>query len=113
MELRWTRINQIDMNSDFSNLHINRFKRYYHRDSCNLARHRNFGESSAADGIREEYRQNKWCHDTPGTICDDQIINVLTQDEILKVLPALPMIPRSLNLKRGSSLLIGMYTVCQ
>ena len=59
----------------------------------------------------EEYRQNKWCHDTPGTICDDQIINMLTQDEILKVLPALPIIPRSLNLKRGFSLLIGMYSL--
>ena len=61
MELRWTRINQLDMNSDFSNLHKNRFRRYYHRDSCNLARHRNsnFGDpSAAADGIREEYRQN-------------------------------------------------------
>ena len=58
MELRWTRINQLDMNSDFSNLHKNRFRRYYHRDSCNLARHRNFADSSAADGIREEYRQN-------------------------------------------------------
>ena len=58
MELRWTRINQLDMNSDFSNLHKNRFRRYYHRDSCNLARHRNsnFGDASAGGG--EEYRKN-------------------------------------------------------
>ena len=55
----------------------------------------------------QEYRENKWCHDTPGTVSDDQIINQLTQEEILKVMPSLPMVPRSLNIHVGNSLLIG------
>ena len=52
MELRWTRINQMDLNTDFSR---NRFGRYYHRDSCNLAvaRLRNSNV-----GVAGEYRRN-------------------------------------------------------
>ena len=57
-----------------------------------------------------DYKENKWCFDTPGTICNDQIINVLTQEEIMNVMPALPMTPRSLNVKKGHSVLIGRYS---
>ena len=58
-----------------------------------------------------DYKENKWCFDTPGTVCNDQIINFLTQEEIKNVMPALPMTPRSLNVKKGHSVLIGNSNV--
>ena len=58
-----------------------------------------------------DYKENKWCFDTPGTVCNDQIINFLTQEEIKNVMPALPMTPRSLNVKKGHSVLIGNSSV--
>ena len=53
MELRWTRINQMDLHSDFPHLHRNKIRRYHHRDSCNLARLKN----GTADGAGGEYRR--------------------------------------------------------
>ena len=49
MELRWTRINQMDLHSDFPNLHRNKFRRYHNRDSCNLARLRNGNLAGAGE----------------------------------------------------------------
>ena len=66
-------------------------------------------EKSGLDFNPWDYKENKWCFDTPGTICNDQIINVLTQEEIMNVMPALPMTPRSLNVQKGHSVLIGRY----
>jgi hypothetical protein len=38
--------------------------------------------------------EGKWCFDTPGTVSQDQIINILTAEEITKTLPSLPVMPR-------------------
>ena len=50
----------------------------------------------------------KWCHDTPGTISSDQIINLLTQPEIsLALQTELPLRPRTYHLYEGQSLFIA------
>lgn len=54
-----------------------------------------------------QYRENKWCHDTPGTISEDQVINLFTQEEIMKILPNLPMLPRTLSVQAGLTIFIG------
>ena len=49
----------------------------------------------------------KHCHDTPGTVSQDQIINLLTSTEVGRVLPVSPVRPRTLLLRTGHSLLLG------
>ena len=49
----------------------------------------------------------KHCHDTPGTVSQDQIINLLTTSEVGRVLPVSPVRPRTLLLRTGHSLLLG------
>jgi len=53
------------------------------------------------------FRAGKWCYDTPGTVSTDQIINTLTADEIDKTLPMSPLLPKTILLKQGHSLLLG------
>ena len=53
------------------------------------------------------YRDSKWCHDTPGSVSEDQVINLFTQEEIMNILPNLPMTPRTISLKVGDTLFIG------
>ena len=49
----------------------------------------------------------KHCHDTPGTVSQDQIINMLTSQEVGRVLPVSPVRPRTLLIKTGQTLLLG------
>ena len=52
--------------------------------------------------------KGNWCYDTPGTVSPDQLINILTQEEIRKTLPeALPIQPRSFLLRVGQSMFLG------
>ena len=53
------------------------------------------------------YKDSKWCHDTPGTVSDDQLINLFTQEEIMKVLPLLPVTPKTISLKVGQSVFLA------
>ena len=55
----------------------------------------------------DEKLWGKHCHDTPGTVSQDQIINLLTAEEIGRVLPARPLQPRTLLLRQGHTLLLG------
>ncbi len=59
------------------------------------------------DPSHPDFADGKWCYDTPGTVCDDQLIGLLTQDEAAKMLPDLPVRPRSFALKCGQSLFIA------
>ncbi len=45
------------------------------------------------------YTNNKWCYDTPGTVSEDQIINLLTQEEVMTVLSQNPIRPRTYLIK--------------
>merc|ERR1712098_1023869 len=55
----------------------------------------------------DERQWGKHCHDSPGTVSEDQIINLLTAEEISRVLTTKPIQPRTLQLKQGQSLLLG------
>jgi len=59
------------------------------------------------DPSSQFFRDGKWCFDSPGTVCQDQIINILTAEEISKTLPVSPLIPRTYLLRIGQSLCLG------
>lgn len=50
---------------------------------------------------------SKWFYDTPGVVQNDQIINLLTTDELLDVVPKKVLWPRVLKMKPGQSLLLA------
>ncbi|KAL7632824.1 UNVERIFIED_CONTAM: hypothetical protein RMT77_016821 [Armadillidium vulgare] len=61
-------------------------------------------------GIHEkdkEYRDSKWCFDTPGTVQPDQFLGLLTHEELLDVLPRKTIQPRSFSLRNSQSLFLG------
>jgi len=49
----------------------------------------------------------KFCHDSPGTVSADQVINLLTAAEISLALPTTPLHPRTFLLKLHQSVLLG------
>lgn len=59
------------------------------------------------DTAHPRYALGKWCYDTPGTVQPDQIINLLTHEELLKVLPKELIRPRSFSVTSGKSLFLG------
>lgn len=50
---------------------------------------------------------SKWFYDTPGVVQNDQIINLLTTDELLDVVPKKALWPRVLMVKPGQSLFLA------
>jgi len=56
---------------------------------------------------REQFSMSKYCYDTPGTVSTDQIINLLTAEEVCTAVPVAPLLPRTLLLRVGQSLLLG------
>lgn len=60
--------------------------------------------------IREnhkDYVDSKWFFDTPGVVQNDQIINLLTSEELLDVIPKKTLWPRVLLMKPGFSLFLA------
>lgn len=55
----------------------------------------------------ERYARSKWCFDTPGVMDGNQILPLLTTDEIIKVLPRRMLRPRMYYVKSGMSLFIA------
>lgn len=49
----------------------------------------------------------KWCYDTPGVVHSDQILNLLTTDELLLTVPKQIIRPKSFTLRVGQTLLIA------
>merc|ERR1719188_611632 len=54
-----------------------------------------------------QYADGRWCYDTPGTICQDQVINLLTQEEIAKMMSELPIRPRCFGIRNGQSIFLA------
>ena len=55
-----------------------------------------------------QFNKSNWCYDTPGSVSADQLINILTQEELRKTIPhSLPIQPRSFILTVGQSLFLG------
>ncbi|CAH0554831.1 unnamed protein product [Brassicogethes aeneus] len=59
------------------------------------------------DESHPDYALSRWCYDTPGVIQPDQIINILTADELMLTLPKHIIRPVSFCLKPGSTLFVG------
>ena len=55
----------------------------------------------------QEWRTSKYCYDSPGTVSQEQIINLLTSEEVSLALANTPLHPRSFMLKRDQTLLLA------
>ena len=64
-------------------------------------------EKMGLDETHEDYLKCKWCYDTPGVIQPDQILHLLTSQELEYTLPKSIIKPRTFMLKPGQSLLIA------
>ncbi|XP_017781920.1 PREDICTED: nitric oxide-associated protein 1 [Nicrophorus vespilloides] len=53
------------------------------------------------------YRLSKWCFDTPGVVQDDQLIHLLTTEEILLTFPKTILRPQTFSLRPGNTLFIA------
>ncbi|ERL87636.1 hypothetical protein D910_05027 [Dendroctonus ponderosae] len=61
-------------------------------------------------GINEElpeFVHGKWCYDTPGVMHPDQILHLLTTEELVRTLPKELIRPETFCVKPGSSLFIA------
>ncbi|KAI4502156.1 hypothetical protein M0802_002838 [Mischocyttarus mexicanus] len=59
------------------------------------------------DETSPEYKDSHWCYDTPGTIQPDQIVDLLTIDEIIKTLPNKIISPRTFIVQPEETIFIG------
>ncbi|XP_065332422.1 nitric oxide-associated protein 1 [Cloeon dipterum] len=55
----------------------------------------------------EAFLQSRWCFDTPGVVYPDQVINLLTEEELEKVIPKAIISPRSFSLLAGQTLFLA------
>ncbi|CAD5212115.1 unnamed protein product [Bursaphelenchus okinawaensis] len=55
----------------------------------------------------EVFKNNFWCYDTPGTVNPNQILDLLTLEELVNVIPKSLIVPRSVVLQEEWSLLVG------
>ncbi|XP_076640449.1 nitric oxide-associated protein 1 [Colletes latitarsis] len=64
-------------------------------DSFSEVSHKFMERKLCLDESLPEYSQSRWCYDTPGTIQQDQILDLLTTDELLATLPETIITPRT------------------
>ncbi|XP_014483268.1 PREDICTED: nitric oxide-associated protein 1 [Dinoponera quadriceps] len=54
-----------------------------------------------------KYKYSRWCYDTPGTIQRDQILDLLTTEELLLVLPQRTIAPRTFILQPSQTIFLA------
>lgn len=59
------------------------------------------------DENAKEYRTSKWCFDTPGVVQPDQILNLLTTEELLLTIPKQMITPQTFLIKPGYTLFLS------
>lgn len=59
------------------------------------------------DESRPEYRESRWCYDTPGTLQQDQILDLLTTDELMVTLPEGIISPRTFILRPSETVFVA------
>ena len=59
------------------------------------------------DESRPEYRESRWCYDTPGTLQRDQILDLLTTDELMVTLPEGIISPRTFILRPSETVFVA------
>lgn len=62
---------------------------------------------SGLDPLDEEYARSKWCYDTPGVVHPDQVIHLLTTEELMMTLPKKLIHPRTFCMQPNTSLFIA------
>lgn len=62
---------------------------------------------SGLDPSDEAYARSKWCYDTPGVVHPDQVIHLLTAEELMMTLPKKLISPRTYRLQPNMSLFIA------
>ncbi|XP_043529855.1 nitric oxide-associated protein 1 isoform X2 [Frieseomelitta varia] len=77
------------------------------RDPFSEISHKSMSGNSVLDETRPEYKQSRWCYDTPGTIQTDQILNLLTTDELLLTLPQEIISPRTFMFKPKQTVFVA------
>jgi nitric oxide-associated protein 1 len=55
----------------------------------------------------KKYVNSKWCFDTPGVVQPQQILNLLTTEELLLTIPKQTIKPRVFLIKKGMSLFLA------
>lgn len=79
------------------------------KDHFSVAGHAN-ASGKLKMGIKEnseEYALSRWCFDTPGVIQPDQIIHLLTIEELLAAIPKEIIRPETFCVRPGTSLFIA------
>ncbi|XP_046423953.1 nitric oxide-associated protein 1 [Neodiprion fabricii] len=56
---------------------------------------------------KRDYKHSHWCFDTPGTIQPDQLLHLLTTDELMATLPKKMIIPRTYIIKPKYTMFLG------
>ncbi|XP_078586987.1 nitric oxide-associated protein 1-like isoform X2 [Branchiostoma floridae x Branchiostoma japonicum] len=64
-------------------------------------------ERAKSSSLAQAFEGGKWVCDTPGYINDQQILNLLTSEELERVVPSRPIIPRTAVLKPGHTLFLA------
>ena len=59
------------------------------------------------DENSDDFKFGKWCYDTPGTIQPDQILHLLTTDELMKTLPKAIISPRTFVLHKNQTIFLA------
>ncbi|XP_076754281.1 nitric oxide-associated protein 1 [Xylocopa sonorina] len=59
------------------------------------------------DESSPEYEHSRWCYDTPGTIQRDQILDLLTTDELLLTLPQQIISPRTFIMRPSETMFVA------
>ncbi|XP_018049333.1 PREDICTED: nitric oxide-associated protein 1 isoform X2 [Atta colombica] len=59
------------------------------------------------DENKKEYKLSRWCYDTPGTIQPNQILDLLTTQELLSVLSKKIISPRTFILRVNQTIFLG------
>ncbi|KAF6204698.1 hypothetical protein GE061_018859 [Apolygus lucorum] len=54
-----------------------------------------------------DFAKGRWFYDTPGVLHNDQILDLLTTEELMKVLPQKTIEPRTVIMKPGWTLFVG------
>ena len=55
----------------------------------------------------KEYAQSKWCFDTPGVVQPEQVLNLLTTEELLLTIPKQMIKPRTYIFKPNMTLFLA------
>lgn len=54
-----------------------------------------------------QYAASRWCYDTPGVIQPDQIVHLLTTEELIRVIAKDVILPRTYHIVRGMTLFLA------